>query len=189
MLSAITMTKPRPFSPEELDLIKETLQLDESSPSGLSWAKRVSNASRAGSRADCLQVNRYGCKAWSVGIKGRHVKAHNIIWLLAYGEDPALRYPLTVDHANRDGSDNRISNLSLETKLGQVKNRKKRAKPANATSKYAGVHWCSSSSRWVGKWRHPVTGKTTTAYRKTEEEAYEAVLYGGILQPVYVTNR
>ena len=179
------MTKPRPFSLEELDLIGATLQLDESSPSGLSWAKRVSNANKVGSRAGCLQVNRYGCKTWSVGIRGRYVKAHNIIWLLAYGEDPALRYPLTVDHTNRDGSDNRLSNLSLETKLGQTQNRKKRAKPANATSRYIGVHWCNSSSRWVGKWKHPTTGRTVTAYRKTEEEAYEAILSGGILQPCY----
>ena len=183
------MTRSKPFSLEEIDFIRATLKFDESSPSGLSWTKRVSNAKPAGSRAGCLQVNQYGCKAWSVCVKGRYVKAHNIIWLLVYGEDPALRYPLTVDHANRDGSDNRLSNLSLETKLGQTRNRKKRAKPANATSKYVGVHWCNRSNRWVGKWKHPTTGRITTAYRKTEEEAHKAVLDGGILQPCYVTNR
>ena len=195
MLSAVTMTKPKPFSPEELELIKSTLQLDESSPSGLSWTTRVSNATRAGSKAGCLQVNRYGCKAWSVGLKGRYVKVHNVIWYLAYGEDPALRYPLTVDHINRDGSDNRLSNLRLETKLGQVKNRKKRAKPASATSKYTGVHWCNSTRRWVGRWTDPTTGRTASAYRKTEDEAHEVVLAalrdqdGGILQPCYATNQ
>ena len=187
------MTKPRPFSPEELDLIRSTLQLDESSPSSLSWSKRVSNAKRAGSRAGCLQTNRYGCKAWVVGVGGRAIKAHNIIWLLAYGEDPALHYPLTIDHLNRDGSDNRLSNLALKTKLGQTKNRKQRSKPSNATSKYPGVHWCNSTQRWIGRHFDPVTRKVLwSRYRKTEEEAYQAILDhqdGGILQPCYVTNR
>lgn len=171
------MTKARPFSSLEKELILSRLEADESSPSGLRWKVRASQSIKAGDVAGCKQTNRYGCTCWSVGIKGRWIKAHNILWFLWYGQDPALFYPLTVDHSNRDGSDNSRSNLSLKSKKAQVQNRKTRGKPCTATSAHQGVHWCSRSSRWVAKWKNPSTGKVIFAgQRKTEEGAYCALL-------------
>jgi len=199
------MTRAKPFSIQEKELILSRLEADQSSPSGLRWKTRVSQSIKAGDVAGCKQTNKYGCTCWSVGLKGRWIKAHNILWFLWYGEDPALLYPLTVDHDNRDGSDNSKSNLFLRDKRAQTANRTPRKKSSNATSSYQGVHWCSKSSRWVAKWRHPLTRKVIFAgQRKPEGEAYCALLSsrleqydllngkfqdGGILQPCYATNR
>jgi len=113
MLRNKPMTKPKPLSSEEKDLILSRLEADESSPSGLRWKVCASNSIKAGAVAGCKQTNKYGRTCWSVELGGRWIKAHNILWFLWYGEDPALCYPLTVYHKNRDGSDNRKTNLSL----------------------------------------------------------------------------
>ena len=47
-------------------------------------------------------------------------KLHRIAWALHYGEDP---YPLTIDHINRDKTDNRIDNLRAITLIDNLSNR------------------------------------------------------------------
>lgn len=42
-------------------------------------------------------------------IKGKHFQAHRVIWKLMTGDDP----PEEVNHWNRDGTDNRWTNLRL----------------------------------------------------------------------------
>jgi hypothetical protein len=46
--------------------------------------------------------------------------AHRIAWALHYGVDP---HPLTIDHINRDKTDNRITNLRTATQSEQNRNR------------------------------------------------------------------
>ena len=47
-------------------------------------------------------------------------KLHRIVWALHYGEDP---YPLTIDHINKDKTDNRIENLRAVTLTDNLSNR------------------------------------------------------------------
>lgn len=50
-------------------------------------------------------VNRDGYR--EIGVDGRTYKAHRLVWLHQHGAWPAGQ----IDHANRDRSDNRLSNL------------------------------------------------------------------------------
>ena len=71
--------------------------------------------------------NLQGKEAGSIGsrnylnvmFKGKNYKAHRLIWLMHYGDIPSH---LTVDHLNRDTSDNRIENLRLATASQQAHN-------------------------------------------------------------------
>lgn len=53
--------------------------------------------------------------------KGRPVKVHQLVALAFYGEPPSSKY--TVDHINRDQSDNRASNLRWACPTAQALNR------------------------------------------------------------------
>ena len=83
--------------------------------------------------------------------------AHNLIWFLLYGVDPATRHPLTIDHIDRNGSNNEPSNLRLATKQQQRENQS--PIKGHGTSKYKGVAWHKDRSKWQAYWQHPVTRK------------------------------
>lgn len=60
-----------------------------------------------------------------VHIDGSHYLAHRVIWTMVNGQIPE---GMTIDHANLDKRDNRISNLRLATSRQQMQNRKTWAK-------------------------------------------------------------
>ena len=84
-------------------------------------------------------------------VNGKHMKAHRIAWLLAYGELPDGE----IDHINGIKDDNRLVNLRLVTKsINQQNQRKARS---DSTSGLLGVSWYSAGNKWKAK--HIVTGK------------------------------
>ena len=84
---------------------------------------------------------------WRVYFKGREYKRYNVAFLIKTG-----RWPLegcSIDHINRDSTDDRWSNLRELTHRQQLVNT--RELRANNNSGIKGVHWCSYWSRWIAE--------------------------------------
>lgn len=67
--------------------------------------------------------------------------AHILIWVLAHGRWPEL----TIDHKNRNPSDNRLVNLREATQPQQNANQGLRK---NNSSGHAGVCWNNKTNKW-----------------------------------------
>ncbi|UQD69229.1 HNH endonuclease [Bradyrhizobium japonicum] len=114
-----------------------------SSESGeLIWAVDVLGARRnriyhaAGTRAD-HPMGRYR----SVSINGARYKAHKLIWLHVHGVWPSAE----IDHINRDGHDNRLSNLREATR---AQNQANRSKHKRNTTGFKGVFLRCDGKAW-----------------------------------------
>jgi hypothetical protein len=77
-----------------------------------------------------------------IGIGGRLYRAHRLAWLYVHGEWPVSE----IDHINRNGGDNRFSNLRLADRFINTQNTGLRK---DNKSGYRGVNW----SKATGKWR------------------------------------
>lgn len=105
---------PLAHLPLDLDRLSSKLAIDSTSPTGLRWKVdhwKMKAGAVAGTVKDtghCI-VNFYG--------KRFHV--HRIVWALHHQQDPG-RY--TVDHVDRNPSNNDPSNLRLATYEGQLLN-------------------------------------------------------------------
>jgi hypothetical protein len=129
------MKKFRPMP--ALDDLKEYLQIDSSSPSGLKWIKTYTNRVKANSTAG--NKGRY----WTVSFKGNFYSVHRIIYFMHYGVDPGC---LDVEHKDGNKHNNSPENLRLATR--QQNNANTRS-AANSSSKYKGVHWSKRLSKWI----------------------------------------
>ena len=87
---------------------KELLELLEYEPSSgiIRWKVNRTGTARAGSIAGSKLKDGYIC----IGYKGKRYKAHRVAWALHTGNDPS---DLTVEHRDRNRSNNAISNLML----------------------------------------------------------------------------
>lgn len=106
-----------------------------------------------------------------IRVDNEHYLAHRLAWRWMTGEDPG---PLSIDHENRDGLDNRWENLRLANSFEQGANKIRRD-----------VRFVKR----LGKWKARVQHKGTRHYLGlflTEEDALAAVeskrreLYGDI---------
>jgi len=96
---------------------------------------------------------------------GKNYQAHRMAWLLHYGEWPQL----TIDHINRDRTDNRISNLRDVSQSENARNRGVSVREKNAR----GCTFIASS----GKWQSQITVNKRNYYLGcylTEEQAIAA---------------
>ena len=75
-----------------------------------------------------------------------------------------------VDHINRHGLDNRRRNLRLVTPTQNAQY----SKSHTGTSKYKGVHWCSTRNKWIAKIR--VNGRRMHLLQ-TDDEYMAALAY------------
>lgn len=77
-----------------------------------------------------------------IGIAGRRYAAHQLAWLLVYGDWPASQ----IDHVDGNRSNNAISNLRLcDQSLNNANTRKRDCN----TSGHKGVAWHRRQSKWV----------------------------------------
>ena len=97
------MRSPKPLPPQSL--LKELFDYDPDT--GL-LTNRVTRSSCAieGERAGTPEKRGY----WQVSVQGTTYQLHRLIWMLMKGEDPGF---LTIDHRNRNPSDNSWENLRL----------------------------------------------------------------------------
>lgn len=76
-----------------------------------------------------------GCVNWcgytQIGLDGKAIFAHRIVWAIVLGEQP----PEIIDHKNRNKTDNRIENLTTATTSTNAFN-----KEGYSSSGFKGVH-------------------------------------------------
>ncbi len=108
-----------------------------------------------------------------IGVDGYLFLAHRLAWLYMHGEFPRA----SIDHADRNRTNNSINNLREATKSQNAFN-----SPSRSTSKsgFKGVSWCSKTMKWRatatinGKQkslgRHKELSNAVSAYNKFAEE-------------------
>lgn len=121
---------------------------------GKAWNTKFSGK-RAGS-THCITGYRY----INVG-NGKFCYEHRIVWLLHNGH-----WPVEVDHANGERTDNRIENLSDTDRLGNCKNM---ARKSTNKSGRTGVHFDRRASKWMAYIDHQ--GRKNLGHFDTFEEA------------------
>ena len=99
---------------------------------------------KAGSVAGSRKPNGYVL----MSINGLFFQAGRVAWLYMHGEWPTH----TIDHINRDRSDNRIANLRDVT--NQVNSRNLGHQRANNTSGFVGVYFFKRSKRYHAQISH-----------------------------------
>lgn len=152
-----TQQKPNPTAavPLPVDVIRESLELDPTSKTGLRWKRRPRkhfatefawnsfNGQFVSKDAGTLGAGNRGKEYWRVSINSRIYLCHRIVWFLAYGEDPGERH---IDHINGSGLDNTPENLRLAT---QSENLRNRGVNSNNKSGIKGVVKHKASGKWM----------------------------------------
>ena len=126
------------------------------------WKVSTSNSVKVGDVAGCPG----GAGYLQIRLQSRLHQAHRLAWMYVYGEWPKL----TIDHINRNRSDNRISNLR---DVSHKQNHQNRRKPSNNTSGHSGVLWDKQKSKWKAQITHNQK-KIHLGYFATIEEAIAA---------------
>lgn len=77
-----------------------------------------------------------------VGLAGRHLLVHRVVWAHVHGRFPDL----DLDHINGIRTDNRLENLRPATK--KLNNENKTRPRSDNTSGYLGVSWIKEKRKW-----------------------------------------
>jgi hypothetical protein len=104
------------------------------------------------------------CKGYCfIKINGQLYQASRLAWMYVYGQDPGY---LTIDHIDRNPSNNAISNLRLATQSQQSFNRSYKS-----SSGYRGVSFVKSTGKYLARINFRKAGISTTKQFNTAEEA------------------
>lgn len=172
-------TSPKAAAPLPVDIIREALELDPTSRTGLRWKCRPLShfltaqewkrwsARYAGKPAGCEYDDGQGKKYFRVRVNGIIYYTHRIVYFFAFGVDPGK---LHIDHIDGNGQNNDPANLRLATNSENMRNQG--ATKIN-TSGFKGVSWHKRDKKW-----HPqikLHGKKHhLGYYDTLEEAHAA---------------
>lgn len=99
------------------------------------WKKKPNIRIKIGSQAGCKSDYK-DTYYYNIGIGGKKYKLHRVIWFLYYGEQPP--HNMEIDHIDRNGLNNKISNLRLVT---PTQNQHNRGTHKNNTSGCPGVQY------------------------------------------------
>lgn len=113
------MTTPNYISESDIELIKEHLYYDETSPSGIRWLKKssiFSNIKVSGIAGSINKISGY----FEVKICNLRLPAHRVV-LILHGYDVNSKI---VDHIDGNPSNNSVDNLRLVCPADNQRNRK-----------------------------------------------------------------
>ena len=124
----------------KLEELKEFLEIDSTSPSGLRW--KVLRAPRVKARdiAGSLRKDGY----YHTLIDGKFYDNHRIVYAL-YHNLELDKLPKYLDHKDRNPSNNDPCNLRPVT---YFQNQGNRSMSKNNTSGVKGVHWSRHAKKW-----------------------------------------
>lgn len=77
-----------------------------------------------------------------ISVEGGRFLLHRVAWLFTYGQWPSKQ----IDHINRDGSDNRITNLRDVSSRENAHNRRSFGRAA-----LRGVTWYATNKKWAAQ--------------------------------------
>jgi len=151
----------------------------------LRWEVPLANVVKKGTPCACKNSSGY----YTVGIYGKMHTVHRIIWLMMTGSFPDA----TIDHINRDRSDNRWSNLRPAT----ISQQRGNTGAARSKTGVRGVVRMGKKYQAKIKMKDPTTGLSSVhclgTYPTLEQAgaAYDAAAlryYGEFYQPSQVSK-
>jgi hypothetical protein len=108
----------KPHLPLDVERLSSKLSISLTSPTGLRW--KVNHwKMKAGDIAGCVKDTGHSI----VNFYGRRFHCHRVVWAIFHQRDPGL---MTIDHIDRNPSNNDPANLRLATYEGQLHNTKAR---------------------------------------------------------------
>lgn len=120
-----------------IDLFREYLKYDESSPSFLRWAKSPMQRIKAGAVAGNIDCKGY----WRLQLKGKDYLSHRVIYAIFNNYIPEI-----IDHIDTDRKNNKITNLR---KVSASQNQFNRKINKNNRSGAKGIFWDEKRDEWV----------------------------------------
>lgn len=126
----------------------------------LYWKQKIAKKVVVGARAGSLRRDGY----YRVQVNHTALLVHHVVFAMVYG-----RWPLELDHANQNPSDNSLANLREATRSENNYNRC--TKPC-ATSGLKGVFMQARGKTWVARLTHKKVKRRVGGF-KTKELALE----------------
>jgi hypothetical protein len=123
-----------------LDELREVLEIDLTSPTGLRWRVDRGTNPTAGLQAGSLNPRGY----YEIRIYNKLYKSHRIIYAL-YHNLELDQLPRCLDHIDRNKVNSHPLNLRPVTQQQNVMNQSKRK---DSTSGFTGVSWSKRHGKW-----------------------------------------
>lgn len=141
-----------------MDVIREAVELDPTSPSYLRWKIRPRHHFNSNKGWRCFNArdasqmagskyNACGKMYYRIGVNGSRYKVHRIVYALVHGFDPGDKH---IDHVDGNGLNNNPVNIRLAT---QAENMRNRGSQRNNTSGKVGVTWHKRARKWAAQIR------------------------------------
>jgi hypothetical protein len=142
--------------PLPMDIIREALEIDPTSKTGLRWKIRPRNHFKTKKDQNPWNARFSGKAAGTKVLDGRTFyfrvtidytmyPAHRIVYALAYLIDPGDKQ---IDHIDGNGENNAPDNLRLATNTENCRNRRKNS---NNKSGEKGVSWSKRENKWQAR--------------------------------------
>tara|TARA_Y100001973_G_scaffold98941_1_gene157233 strand:+ start:8175 stop:8777 length:603 start_codon:yes stop_codon:yes gene_type:complete len=147
-----------------LDYDPETGEFTWKPREGDEMSIKTWNGRYAGKRAGYVE---FGDPTWihrRIGIKGLKYKEHQVAWFYMTGE--WVEEGMTIDHKNRDATDNSWENLRM---LESGKNSANMSMKSTNKSGISGVNWSKATDSWMVRLYHDKKRHYLGCYDTLEE--------------------